>query len=157
MPLMEARTTHEVSRVIAADPATLYRMVSDVTRHGEWSPECRGARWTGGATGPVPGARFRGRNRWNRVAWSRTCVVEVAEPGERFVFSTVPERLTRDSTRWAYTFETVPGGTRVTESYEILIPVPAWVQTAVISRVLPHHMDMRPHMEATLAAIAAAV
>ncbi|MEU4425199.1 hemerythrin domain-containing protein [Actinoplanes sp. NPDC024001] len=152
---MAEGTTHRVSRVINADPATLYGLVSDVTRHGEWSPECRGARWIDGATGPEPGARFLGRNRWGLLAWSRTCEVEEAVPGERFAFRTVPGRLAADSTRWAYTFEEVPGGTRVTESYEIVVPVPVRVQTSVIRALLPHHFDMRPHMAATLAAVEA--
>src|SRR5688572_27069373 len=125
-----------VSRVIAADPATVYRLVSDVTRTGEWSPETRSARWIGGAAGPAAGARFRGVNRWRLVIWTRTCVVEEAEPGKRFVFRTLPKPGVSDSTRWSYEFEDVPGGTRVTESYEILQALPAWLQSTVIAALL---------------------
>jgi uncharacterized protein YndB with AHSA1/START domain len=138
-----------VTRTIAADPATVYRLVSDVTRIGEWSPEARSARWLGGATGAVPGARFRGYNRWGLVMWARTCEVEEAEPGKRFVFRTLPGPGVPDSTRWAYELEDVPGGTRVTESYEILESLPVWIQ-AVSRPLLPHHQDMRPHMAQTL-------
>lgn len=140
-----------VTRVIAADPAIVYRLVSDVTRTGEWSPETRSARWIGGATGPVAGARFRGVNRWRLVVWARTCVVEEAEPGKRFVFRTLPKAGLADSTRWSYEFEDVPGGTRVTESYEILQALPQWLQSTVGAALLPHHQDMRPHMTQTLA------
>jgi hypothetical protein len=118
-------------------------------------PGCRGGRWSDGTTGPVPGARFRGRNRWGLFAWSRTCVVEQAEPGRRFVFSTVPDRFAPDSTRWAYTFEEAPGGTKITESYEIVLAMPVRIQASVIRAFLPHHFDMRPHMAATLAAVEA--
>lgn len=140
-----------VSRVIAADPGTVYRLVSDVTRIGEWSPEARSARWIGGADGPAAGAEFRGVSRWGLVIWARRCVVEEAEPGKRFVFRTLPEPGLSDSTRWSYEFQDVPGGTRVTESYEILQAMPAWLQSTVIAALLPHHQDMRPHMAETLA------
>jgi hypothetical protein len=140
-----------VSRVIAADTATLYRLISDVTRTGEWSPETRSARWIGGATGPAAGARFRGVNRWGLVIWARTCVVEEAEPGKRFVFRTLPAPGISDSTRWSYEFEDVPCGTRVTESYEILQAMPGVLQSTVVAALLPHHQDMRPHMAETLA------
>jgi hemerythrin-like domain-containing protein/uncharacterized protein YndB with AHSA1/START domain len=140
-----------VSRVIATDPATVYRLVSDVTRTGEWSPETRSAHWIGGAAGPVVGARFRGINRWRLVIWARTCVVEEAEPGKRFVFRTLPGPGVPDSTRWSYEFEDVPGGTRVTESYEILQTLPAWLRKTFVAALLPHHQDMRPHMAQTLA------
>lgn len=149
--MMRSGDFHSVSRVIAADPATLYRLVSDVTAMGRWSPETRAARWLGGATSPAPGARFRGRNRWRLMTWSRTCVVEEAEPGKRFVFRTLPARGVSDSTRWAYEFASVDGGTRVTESYEIVDALPRWVQTGLVARLLPHHFDMRPHMARTLA------
>lgn len=138
-----------VTRTIAADPATVYRLISDVTRVGEWSPEARSARWLGGATEAAPGVRFRGYNRWGLVMWARTCEVEEAEPGKRFAFRTLPGPGVPDSTRWAYELEDVPGGTRVTESYEILQALPAWTQT-VSGPLLPHHQDMRPHMAQTL-------
>lgn len=138
-----------VTRTIAADPATVYRLVSDVTRIGEWSPEARAARWLDGVTEAVPGARFRGFNRWGPVMWARTCEVEEAEPGKKFVFRTMPGAMVPDSTRWSYELADVPGGTRVTESYEILHPLPARLQR-LTRPLLPHHQDMRPHMARTL-------
>lgn len=151
--MMRSGDYHSVSRVIAADPATVYRLVSDITRMGQWSPEARSGRWLGGATGPAPGARFRGRNRWRLMTWARTCEVEVAEPGKKFVFRTLPERGVPDSTRWAYELEKVTGGTRVTESYEIVDALPRWIQSSAVASLLPHHFDMRPHMAQTLAAL----
>jgi uncharacterized protein YndB with AHSA1/START domain len=146
---MREGEVRSVSRTIAADPATVYALISDVTRIGEWSPEARSARWLGGVTGPACGARFRGVNRWGLVRWARRCEVEEAEPGKRFVFRTLPGPLVPDSTRWTYELLDVPGGTRVTESYEIVLALPGWIQT--VSRpLLPHHQDMRPHMARTL-------
>ncbi len=149
--MMQTGDFRSVSRVIAADPATVYRLVSDVTRVGEWSPEARSARWLGGATGPGVGARFRGRSRWRLMTWARTCVVEEAEPGKKFVFRTLPAARTPDSTRWTYELQEVPEGTRVTESYEIVEALPRWIQRVAVARLLPHHFDLRPHMEQTLA------
>jgi hypothetical protein len=34
-----------VTAFVAADPSTIWEMVSDITRMGEWSPECYKAIW----------------------------------------------------------------------------------------------------------------
>ena len=49
------------SVVVACPPDTLYDLVSDVTRMGEWSPICRSCWWDEGG-GPRAGAWFTGRN-----------------------------------------------------------------------------------------------
>jgi hypothetical protein len=51
-----------VDVVVEAAPEAVGDVVRDPTRVGEWSHECVGADWLGGATSAVPGARFRGRN-----------------------------------------------------------------------------------------------
>jgi hypothetical protein len=56
-------TTGDARVHIDAKPAELYDLVTDVTRMGEWSPECVRCVWLDGATGPAVGARFRGSNR----------------------------------------------------------------------------------------------
>lgn len=153
--LMRAGQVRSVSRLVAAPPELLYRLVSDVRRVGEWSPECRAAGWLDGATGPVTGARFRGVNRWGVNRWARVCEVTAARPGAEFAFRTVPTRTKNDSTLWRFTFEPADGGTLVTESYEILRALPRWIQTTVVARSMPHHFDMRPHMALTLDRLAA--
>jgi len=100
-----------VSQVVAAAPDTLYALVADVTRMGEWSPETVEAAWLGDATGPAVGARFSGRNRIGSTAWTTKPTVTVADPGRTFAFK-VPGR---SGASWTYTFEAVPGGTRVSE------------------------------------------
>lgn len=52
-----------VGVVVDAPVQQVWAVVSDVTRVGEWSHECCGAAWLGGADGPAPGVRYRGRNR----------------------------------------------------------------------------------------------
>ncbi|MEX1007732.1 MAG: SRPBCC family protein [Acidimicrobiia bacterium] len=75
-----------VTRDVDAPAEQVWTMVSDVTRMGEWSPENVGGTWLGGATGPQPGARFRGTNRNGTKKWNTVATVVDAEPGRRFSF-----------------------------------------------------------------------
>ena len=68
------------------------------------------------------GMRFVGDNKRGPVRWQTECVVTAAEPGRRFAFDVerygfgrfmVPVRIAT----WAYDFEPVDGGTRVTETW----------------------------------------
>jgi uncharacterized protein YndB with AHSA1/START domain len=104
---------------IQAPPEKVYDMVTDVTRMGEWSPECMRAEWVGGATGPAPGARFKGHNKLNwLIRWSTTPTVKVADPGKEFTFET--GKPGNEETRWTYRFAPKDGGTELTESFESL-------------------------------------
>jgi len=107
----------EVSATIATTPEEAYATLADITRMGEWSPECNGGRWLGGATGATEGARFRGSNRNGFWRWSTTCTVVRAEPGQELAWEA--RFLGRPVALWRYRFE--PGGdgaTTVTESTE---------------------------------------
>ncbi len=141
-------TSGSVELVVEADAHSVYDVVSDVTRIGERSPECRSAEWVEGTPGAV-GAVFRGHNRWGWAArWSRRCEETAAEPGRVFAFRTVPERFDpsrHDSTTWTYRLQPVEGGTRVEHSYDITM-MPGQPFLAVYGLVLPHHRDMRPQM-----------
>ena len=108
MPIFQG----EVSEHIDAPPDEVYALVSDVTRMGEWSPETVSCEWVDGATGPAPGAKFKGRNARGWMKWSTTPEVVTAEPGREFAFRT-------SDTVWRYRLEPENGGTRVTESYEV--------------------------------------
>jgi hypothetical protein len=101
---------------IACPPAAVYALVADVTRMGEWSPECYRCEWLGGAAGPQVGVLFRGYNQWGEMRWARTATITVAAPGEEFAFTTIAEPDFPDSTDWCYRFEARAGGTLVTES-----------------------------------------
>ncbi|HTH04331.1 MAG TPA: SRPBCC family protein [Ilumatobacteraceae bacterium] len=106
----------EVTRTIAAPADRLYDMVSDLPRMGEWSPENRGGKWRGGATGPEVGARFRGHNRKGILRWSTNVTVGVADPGNEFAFDVRSAGLS--VSRWGYRLKTVEGGTAVTEYWD---------------------------------------
>jgi hypothetical protein len=107
----------EVSAKIAATPEVLYALVADLPRMGEWSPECAGGEWLGGATGPRPGARFKGRNENRRKRWQTVCTVVVADPGRELSWEA--RAFGRPVALWRYRFAPDgDGGTLVTESTE---------------------------------------
>ena len=54
--------TGSATTTIDAPIGDVFAAVTDVTRMGEWSPECVGCRWIDGAGGPAVGARFEGDN-----------------------------------------------------------------------------------------------
>ncbi len=106
--------SYSESTVIARPADSLYDMVSDVTRMGEWSPVCKACWWDEG-NGPRVGARFTGRNETSERTWETRSEVVAAERGREFAF------VVGDSwVRWGYTFTPVDGGTKVTESWEFL-------------------------------------
>jgi uncharacterized protein YndB with AHSA1/START domain len=104
-----------VERSIAATPETVYDLVSDVTRMGEWSPETSSCRWVGGATGAAVDARFVGSNRRGPLLWSTSCRVTAADPGREFAFTVTFAGLPISD--WRYTFAPHGGGCRVVETW----------------------------------------
>jgi uncharacterized protein YndB with AHSA1/START domain len=102
---------------IDAPPAQVYALVSDVTRTGEWSPECVSCRWLGGEDRALEGARYRGRSRngWRR--WSTTSTIRVARPEAELTWDVT--YLGRPVARWSYHLAPRDGGgTRLTESVD---------------------------------------
>ena len=104
------------STVVAAPPDRVWELVSDLPGMGRFSPENDGGRWTGGATGPVVGARFRGTNRAGRRRWSTLSTVTRCEPGRSFAFLVTSAGL--GVAQWSYELEPVDGGTRLTETWQ---------------------------------------
>jgi uncharacterized protein YndB with AHSA1/START domain len=104
-----------VTEEIVAPADRVWEMVADVTRMGQWSPENVGATWLGGATGPAPGARFRGKNRNGKRSWKTTGTIVESEPGRRFGFRVTAMGL--KSSEWHYQFDPTSSGCRVTESW----------------------------------------
>ena len=78
---MPTATTGEARVEIDAAPLTVYELISDITRMGDWSPECYRCEWLNGATAAEEGARFRGHNRLGKVRWHTDAIVTVADPG----------------------------------------------------------------------------
>lgn len=145
----------EVSRDIKASPEAVWAAVTDVTRMGEWSPECHTCEWIGGATGPAVGATFQGHNRNGDKEWSTEALVMECEPNRRFAFDGVFGDL--HFSKWAYDIEPTADGCRVTESWEEGRPPEVIEMTNGISGVDDRVSHNRKNMEATLERLAAAV
>ena len=117
---------------VAASAERVYQLLADMPRMGEWSPECQKVEWTGDTDVPAVGARFVGHNRGGPrglMKWSRAGRVLVADPGREFAF--VTEEGGKESTIWHYRLESVDGGTRITESYEVKT-IPPWARVVDI-------------------------
>lgn len=106
--------SYSESVVIACTPESLYDLVSDVTRMGDWSPVCRACWWDEGH-GPQVGAWFNGRNEVPGRTWETRSEVVVAEPGREFAFVVGGSYV-----RWGFRLTPVEGATRLTESWEFL-------------------------------------
>ncbi len=143
-----------VHREISAPAERVWSMISDVTRMGEFSPENVGGRWLRGATGPAPGARFRGTNRRGWRRWSTRCVVIDADAPRRFAFRVTAGGLA--VAEWHYDLEPTDTGCRVTETF---VDRRGWlVRTAgrLLTGVDDREAHNRAGMQQTLAALAAA-
>ena len=142
--------TGSATITIAAPIGEVFAAVTDVTRMGEWSPECVACRWVGGATGPAVGARFEGDN----VAtlgpitlkrWTTTSEVVDVEPNSSFEFSA------EGYTSWRFDFAERDGATVVTESFSHP-PYVGW-QKWVYGRLANRQKAMTKGMQATLGRI----
>lgn len=129
---------------VDAPQDVVYALVADLPAMGRWSPECTSAEWRGGATGPVVGARFKGRNRHGRHRWSTDGVVVAAEPGQKFAFEISTLRV--PVARWSYEFTPREGGCTVTEQWADRRP--AWFQP--IARLATGVADRTTHNAATM-------
>lgn len=145
----------EVSRDIAASPETVFAALVDVTRMGEWSPECYRAEWNGGATEAAVGASFTGYNRNGDHEWSTTSTITELVPNERFFFDCDSRGFV--FSKWGYAIEATEGGCRVTESTQDLRPESALERSAQISGVTDRLSHNRAGMEQTLERLAAGV
>jgi uncharacterized protein YndB with AHSA1/START domain len=147
----------EVTIEIDAPPTRVYDLVADITRMGDWSPECRRCRWVKGATGPVAGARFKARNKGRRgPSWFNTPTVTIAEPAREFAFNRSGPGI--GSYTWRYVFAPTATGTRLTESYDVerhLAGAMSWLTRKWVGSA-DRDDDLHDGMETTLARVKAA-
>ncbi|MGH1491275.1 MAG: SRPBCC family protein [Acidimicrobiales bacterium] len=148
----------EVSRDIAASAEAVFDAIADVTRMGEWSPECVRAEWSEGFSEPAVGAMFMGHNVNGDKKWSiESKIVELVK-NERFFFdciSSVTPGYVFAS--WGYSIEPTDSGCTVTEYWQDQRPKFMLERSAVTSGVSDRVAHNRAGMEATLERIAAAV
>jgi hypothetical protein len=104
-----------------ASPATVWDLLTDVTRIGEFSPETFEGEWMGDATGPAVGAKFRGhvkRNGVGPIYWT-VCKVTSCETERDFGFDVVFGSDDRPINSWRYQLAANGAGTDVTESFTL--------------------------------------
>lgn len=106
--------THSSSVLVRSSPEEVYDLVSDVTRTGEWSQQCRACSWEDGGSARV-GAWFTGRNEAGGRTWETRSRVIAAERGREFAWE-----VGEGYVRWSFRMEPADGGTRLTESWEFL-------------------------------------
>jgi len=138
LPRRIPRTGH-VDIVVDAPIDAVWNVVTDVTRVGEWSHECRRVEWLDGATEAAPGVRFRGMNKAGPWTWSRINEVLVVDKPRTFAWRTVPTLLFPDSSEWRFELESVDRGTRITQSFNV-IRAPAVLAT-LYAIIVPNHRD----------------
>lgn len=144
-----------VTKEINASPETVFALVSDLTRMGEWSPENQGGQWVKGATGPSVGAQFRGRNSNGGKNWATTVKVFEYVPGSKILFA-----LMVGPSRWCdWAWEVAPSsnGSLVTHTWiDRRSKFANWLGGKV-SNVEDRGVHNRKNMEVTLDALAASV
>jgi hypothetical protein len=111
---MEERASVE----IRAAPEKIYDLIADITRMGTWSPECYRCEWLDGHTRAEVGARFKGFNRAGLIRWSNVSEVVVADRGRELAW--MLGGTEKRYSLWRYTFEAVPDGALVTETFHPL-------------------------------------
>lgn len=146
---MPTATTGEARIEIDAMPLAVYDLVSDISRMGEWSPECYRCEWLDGATTAVVGTKFRGHNRLGKVRWTTDAVVTTADPGQEFAFTTL-YKDGREETVWRYRLQQLGAGTELTESYQFL-----WcpIGNRIAELPIPRDKQLRRGIQKTLGRI----
>jgi uncharacterized protein YndB with AHSA1/START domain len=157
--------TAAVEEVVAARPELVWDLVADVTRVGEWSPECIRAAWLADPGRPQPGARFTGHNRLpDGFEYEVTCVVTEADRPRAFAWMVLDDSgdPARPSSSWRYRIDPLPGGgTRVRQRFT-LGPGASFLRAAAAAapdraaEIIGARRDgLRANMSATLRAMKA--
>jgi hypothetical protein len=146
---MSLPTTASRSIEIEAPRQAVYDLVSDITRTGEWSPECRSCEWVG-APGAV-GSRFKGHNRRGPARWTTTAEITDADPPDTFAFATL--NGDRHGTRWRYTLSG-DAPTTLTVSFEA-VSAPRLNAHAQRLFIRTRQQQLEAGLDATLARIKA--
>ena len=115
---------------IDAPPARVWEFVSDIDLSARFSEEFQGAEWLDGATGPAPGATFRGTKRHPAVGeWQTTSVLVACEPEVAFAWAVGD--ADNPAASWRFELARADGGaTRVRYSC-VLGPAPSGLSAAI--------------------------
>jgi uncharacterized protein YndB with AHSA1/START domain len=138
---------------INAAPEQVWRVVSDLRRMPEWSPQCRRMQLLGTLR---EGAYTVNLNRQGRKFWPAVSKIVRLEPNHAIAFRT----LTNYST-WTFDITPTPTGSRVTERRLVPQMGTAWVSKNIVEHALggedSFDDEMVDGMNTTLTKIKAAV
>jgi uncharacterized protein YndB with AHSA1/START domain len=105
-PLLEASTE------IKASAEQVWKVVSDLKRMGEWSPQCRKIIVRGG--GPVTlGTKTINVNKRGLLVWPTTSKVVRYEPNKEIAY-----KIAENGAVWSFTITPTDDGVRLTERRE---------------------------------------
>lgn len=106
---------YQESVTVNASADTLYDLVSDITRTGEWSPVCKSCWWDDAESAGDVGAWFTGRNELPQRSWETRSQVVAAERGREFAWVVGGKYV-----RWGFALSPADSGTVLSESWEFL-------------------------------------
>ncbi|WP_432042339.1 SRPBCC family protein [Streptomyces cadmiisoli] len=116
----------DASIAVAADPVTVFGYVSDLTRSGEWSPECQGGEWTEGEPAAV-GSVFTAVNHrkaevvaWAPVVrgeWTTECEIVRSTPPEVFSWAMRDSGGRPQESVWSFTVTPADEGSTLTHTF----------------------------------------
>lgn len=101
---MHAVPALEESIDIAAPPARVWEMVSDVRRMHEWSPQVTSTRLRAGHERVGPGAQFTNRNHHGDLEWTTHAEITRWVPDEEVAF-----RIAENWVTWSFRLHAVDG------------------------------------------------
>lgn len=146
----EAAPNASASVDIAAEPTTVYQLITNLSTLSALAEEATEMVWKKGDSAE-PGAVFVGRNRNGKHTWSTKCTVTRAVAGSEFTFDV--RAMGIPIARWSYQIEPAEGGSRLTES--TWDRRPGWFSplAGFLTGVSDRDTVNRQHIETTLARI----
>jgi len=144
----------EVSTWVDAPPESVWPLVSDITRYGEWSPENQGGRWAKGTVAPGVGTKFSGSNKHGKLRWTTKCTVIEYEQYARFAFAVAESGM-----HWGFRLMPESDGTRIIQwrnrVHQPPLPIRLLENSGLLGR--PREAWVVDGMRQTLAAIKQAI
>jgi uncharacterized protein YndB with AHSA1/START domain len=98
---------------VAAPPATVWALVSDVCRMAEWSPQVTSTRLRAGFDAVALGTEFTNRNRHGELEWTTHGTIVRFEPEREIAF-----RIEENWVVWSFRLEPTDTGTLLTQRRE---------------------------------------
>ncbi|MGW6378864.1 SRPBCC family protein [Rhodococcus sp. NPDC055112] len=144
--------TLEASIEIAAPPAAVWAVVSDLKRMGEWSPQCRRMHVFGEVT---HGTKTFNVNKKGLLIWPTTSRVVRFEPNKAIAW-----RVVDNHTIWTYELTATANGTTVTERREAptgTTKISSFLIDKLMGGTADFEADMIAGMNTTLARIKSTV